>query len=93
MGALAARPDGFLPIASAFDRLFIMGMDRDYSGRPIKWPPDPNDPPFELDSLAVRIAADGTEVVQISDDEWCEVTAEGGIGDPIPDIESRKPFK
>ena len=71
-----------------------MGMDSDYSGRPIEWPPpDPNDPPFELDSLAVRIAADGTEVVQVSEDEWCEVTPKGGIGDLIPDIESRKPFK
>ena len=92
MGALAARPDGFLPIASAFDRLFIMGMDRDYSGRPIKWPPNFGDLD-KLDCLSVRIAADGTEVVQISDDEWCEVTAKGEIGDPIPDIESRKPFK
>ena len=69
-----------------------MGMDSDYSGRPIKWPPDPNDPPFELDSLVVRIAADGTEVTQIGD-VWYEVTAKGGIGDPIPDIESRKPFR
>lgn len=72
-----------------------MGMDSDYSGRPIEWPPDFSDLnlPVELDSLAVRIAADGTEVVQISDDEWHEVTPKGGIGDPIPDIEARKPFK
>jgi len=72
-----------------------MGMDSDYSGRPIKWPPDFGDLnlPVELDSLSVRIAADGAMVVQVSDDEWHEVTAKGGIGDPIPDIESRKPFR
>ena len=71
-----------------------MGMDSDYSGRPIKWPPDfaDLDLPVELDSLSVRIAADGTDVVQIGD-IWHEVTAKGEIGDPIPDIESRKPFK
>ena len=71
-----------------------MGMDSDYSGRPIKYPPDISDLPVKLDSLDVRIAADGTEVVQISDDdEWCKVTANGEIGDPIPDIEALKPFK
>ena len=70
-----------------------MGMDTDYSGRPIKWPPNFGDMD-NPDSLDTRIAADGTEVVQISDDdEWCEVTANGEIGDPIPDIESRKPFR
>ena len=69
-----------------------MGMDSDYSGRPIKWLPDPNDPPFELDSLDTWIAADGTEVTRIGD-VWYEVTDQGEIGDPIPDIESRKPFK
>ena len=72
-----------------------MGMDSDYSGRPIEWPPDFSDLDLsvELDSLAVRIAADGSMVVQVSEDEWHEVTAKGAIGDPIPDIESRKPFK
>ena len=71
-----------------------MGMDSDYSGRPIKWPPDFADLnlPVELDSLAVRIAADGAMVTRIGD-VWHEVTAKGEIGDPIPDIESRKPFK
>ena len=70
-----------------------MGMDSDYSGRPIKWPPpDPNDPPFELDSLDGWIAADGTEVTLIGD-VWHRITDNGAIGDPIPDIESLKPFK
>lgn len=71
-----------------------MGMDSDYSGRPIRWPPDFADLnlPVELDSLAVRVAADGADVVQIGD-VWYEVTAKGEIGEPIPDIESRKPFR
>ena len=71
-----------------------MGMDSDYSGRPIKWPPDfaDLDLPVELDSLDAWIAADGTEVTRIGD-VWYEITAKGEIGDPIPDIESRKPFK
>ena len=69
-----------------------MGMDSDYSGRPIKWPPNFGDMD-SLDCIAVRIAADGTEVVQVSEDEWCEVTPKGGIGALIPDIEALKPFK
>ena len=68
-----------------------MGMDSDYSGRPIKWPPNFGDLD-KLDSLDTWIAADGTEVTRIGD-VWYEVTDKGGIGSPIPDIESRKPFK
>ena len=71
-----------------------MRMDTDYSGRPIKWPPNFGDMDSP-DCISVRIAADGTMVVQISDDDdvWHEVTEKGEIGPPIPDIESRKPFK
>ena len=68
-----------------------MGMDNDYSGRPIKWPPNFGDMDSP-DCIAVRIVADGAMVTQIGD-VWHEVTEKGEIGPPIPDIESRKPFK
>ena len=67
-----------------------MEMDCDYSGRPIEPPYLSYEKPWEIDSLSVRIAADGTIVTEVADNEWhAVVTEDGRIGEPIPDIESR----